>query len=154
MAWACCSYSSTSTSHGIAHSTRMKILTHSTRISHIRNSVRPTFHLLWISHIRNSIRPTFHLLRISHTQRLSPNGRGRCFNFLGQTCPDPSVTLIRRTSVATNSDSPDSLARQILTIRRIHFLPRCMRGARLTRSWCVRSARLTCPRSPHLAPGV
>ena len=62
-----------------------------------------------ISHIRNPVRPTFHLLRISHTRRLSPDGRGRRFNFPGQTCPDPSVTLIRRTSVANDSHSPDSL---------------------------------------------
>nr|CAN81252.1 hypothetical protein VITISV_034482 [Vitis vinifera] len=34
---------------------------HSIRISHIRNSVRPTFNPLRISHIRNSVRPTFHL---------------------------------------------------------------------------------------------
>ena len=62
-----------------------------------------------ISHIRNPVRPTFHLLRISHTRRLSPDGRGGRFNFPGQTCPDPSVTLIRRTSVANDSHSPDSL---------------------------------------------
>ena len=95
------------TTHGISHSTRTEILTHSTRISHIRNSVRPTFHLL----------------RISHNWRLTPDGRGGRFNFPGQTCPDPSVTLIRRISVANDSDSPNSLARQILAIRRIHFRP-------------------------------
>ena len=33
---------------------------HSTRVSHIR--IRPTFNLLRISHIRNSVRPMFHLL--------------------------------------------------------------------------------------------
>ena len=64
---------------GIAHSTRTEILTHSTRISHIRNFVQPTFHLLRISHIRNSVRPTFHILRISHIRRLS----GRRSNFSG-----------------------------------------------------------------------
>ncbi|RVW91460.1 hypothetical protein CK203_038612 [Vitis vinifera] len=45
------------------------------------------------------------------------------FNFPGQTCSDPSITLIRITSVANDSDSPDSLARQILAIHRIHFRP-------------------------------
>ena len=122
---------------GIAHSTRTEILTHSTRMSHIRNSARPTFYLIrmshsrnfarptshffQISHSRNSIRPTFHLLRIFHIRRLPPDGRGGRFNFPRQTCPDPSVTLIRRTSVASDSDSSDNLARQILAIRRIHF---------------------------------
>ena len=122
---------------GIAHSTRTEILTHSIRISHIRiqptfylilmshsrHSVRATSHFLRMSHICNYIRPTFHLLRIFHIQRLPPDGRGGQLNFPGQTCPDPSVTLIRITSVADNSDSPDSLARQILAIRRIHFRP-------------------------------
>ena len=45
------------------------------------------------------------------------------FNFFGQTCPDPLIALTRRASVADNSDSPDSLARQTLAIRRIHFRP-------------------------------
>ena len=93
------------------------------RISHIRNSVRSTFHLLRISHIRNSVRPTFHLLRIFHIRRLTPDGRGGRFNFPGQTCPDPLIALTRRASAADNSDSPDSLARQTLAIRRIHFRP-------------------------------
>nr|CAN76013.1 hypothetical protein VITISV_019182 [Vitis vinifera] len=88
-----------------------------------KNSVWPTFHLLWISHIRNSVRPTFHLLRISHIRRLMPDGRGGRFNFPGQTCPDPLIALTRRAFAADNSDSPDSLARQTLTIRRIHFCP-------------------------------
>ena len=92
---------------GIAHSTRTGILTHSTRISHIWNSVRPTFHLLQIFHIRL---PT-------------PDGRGGRFNFPGQTCLDPLVALTGRTFAADNSDSLDSLARQTLTIRRIHFRP-------------------------------
>ena len=87
------------------------------------NSVRPTFHLLRIFHIRNSVRTTFHLLWIFHSRRLSPNGRGGRFNFPGQTCPDPLVALTRRTSAADNSDSLDSLARQTLAIRRIHFRP-------------------------------
>ena len=73
---------------GIAHFTRTEILPHSTRTG-IPHSTR-------ISLIRRS---------------LSPDGRGGRFNCPGQTCPDPSVTPIRRT-------------------------------------------RLTCPRSPHLAPGV
>ena len=75
------------------------------------------------SHIRNPVRPTFHLLRISHIRRLSPDGRGGRFNFPRKTYLDPSVTLIRRTSVANDSDSPDSLVRQILAIRPIHFRP-------------------------------
>ena len=140
MAWACCSHSSssTSTSHGIVHSTWTEILTHSTQISHIRNSIRPMFHLLRISHTRNSVRPTFHLLRISHIRNsVPPDGRGERFNFPRQTCPDPSVTLIRRTSVANDSDSPDSLARQILAIRRIHFRPRCASNSSVVRAQCT-----------------
>ena len=70
---------------------------------------------------RNFVRPTFHLLRIFHSRRLSPDGRGGRFNFPGQTCSDPLVALTRRTSAADNSDSSDSLARQTLAIRRIHF---------------------------------
>nr|CAN79861.1 hypothetical protein VITISV_021997 [Vitis vinifera] len=66
---------------------------------------------------------TIHLLRILHSRRLSLDGRGGRFNFPGQTCPDPPVTLIRRTSAANDSDSPDSLAHQTLTTRRIHFRP-------------------------------
>ena len=64
MAWACCSHSSGSAS--LRHYTRMEIPTHSTRISHIRNSVWPTFNLLQRSHILNSVRLTFNLLRMSH----------------------------------------------------------------------------------------
>ena len=82
-----------------------------------------SFHSDGNSHIRNSVWPTFHLLRISHIRHLSPDGRGGRFNFPGQTYPDPSVTLIRRTSVANDLDSPDSLVRQILAIRQIHFRP-------------------------------
>ena len=111
----------------ITHSTRTEILTHSTRISHIRNSVRPTFHLL----------------RISHNWRLTPDGRGGRFNFPGQTCPDPSVTLIRRISVANDSDSPNSLARQILAIRRIHFRPQSK--SKLRQYW--RPSLLNCQSS-------
>ncbi|RVW12896.1 hypothetical protein CK203_106966 [Vitis vinifera] len=76
-----------------------------------------------ISHIRNSIRPTFHLIRIFHIRCLTSDGRGRHFNFSGQTCPDPLIGLTRRASAVDNSDSQDSLARQTLVIRRIHFRP-------------------------------
>ena len=128
--------------HGITHSTRTEFsliplgrnsrsfhpdrnsvwpMFHFLRISHSRNFVRPTFHLLRISHIRT--RPTFHLFRIFHSRRLPLDGRGGRFNFPGQTCPDPLVVLIRRTSVTNDSNSPDSLACQILAIRRIHFRP-------------------------------
>ena len=100
-----------------------KIIAHSTRMSHSRNFVRPTSHFLRISHSRNSVRLTFYLLRIFHIRRFPPDGRGGRFNFPRQTCLDPSATLIRRTSVAGDSDSLDSLARQILAIRRIHFRP-------------------------------
>ena len=96
---------------------------HLLRISHIRNSVQPTFHFLRISHIRNSVRSTFHLFRIFHIRHLTSDGRGRRFNFPGQTCPDPLIALTRKASAANNSDSLDSLARQIFAIRRIHFHP-------------------------------
>ena len=49
---------------GITHSTWTEILTHSTRISHIR--IRPTFYLIWMSHSRHSVRATSHFLRMSH----------------------------------------------------------------------------------------
>ena len=45
---------------GIAHSTRMEIIAHSTQMSHIRNSVPPTFYFIRMSHSRNSVRPTSH----------------------------------------------------------------------------------------------
>ena len=51
------------------------------------------------------------------------NIRSRRFNFPGQTCPNHSVTLTRRTSAADDSASPGSLIRQKLVIRRIHFRP-------------------------------
>ena len=44
------------------------------------------------------------------------DGRGGRFNFPGQTCPNPLVTL-------TRTAYPNSLARQTLAIRRIHFRP-------------------------------
>ena len=72
---------------------------------------------------RNSVRPTFHLLWISHIRYLTPNWRGGRFNFPDQTCPDPLITLTRRASTTDNSNSPDSLARQTLAIHRIHFRP-------------------------------
>ena len=87
------------------------------------NSVRLTFHLLRISHIRNSVRPTFHLLRIFHIRCLMPDGRGRRFNFPGQTYSDPLIALTRRASATDNSDSPYILASQTFAIRRIHFRP-------------------------------
>ena len=93
------------------------------RMSHSRHSVRPTSHFLRISHNRNSVRLTFYLLRIFHIRRFPPDGRGGRFNFPKQTCLDPSATLIRRTSVAGDSNSLDSLACQIFAIRRIHFHP-------------------------------
>nr|CAN59840.1 hypothetical protein VITISV_039833 [Vitis vinifera] len=43
-------------------------------------------------------------------RRLSPDGRGRRFNFPGQTCPDPPVALTRRVSATDDSASLDSLA--------------------------------------------
>ena len=71
----------------------------------------------------NSVRPTFHLLRIFHSRRLPPDGREVRFNFPGQTCPDQLATLTRSTFAADDSDSPDNLTRQTLTICRIHFYP-------------------------------
>ena len=96
---------------------------HLLQISYIRNSIRPTFHLLLISYIRNSVQPKFHLLWIFHIRRLTSDGTGGRFNFLGQTCPDPLIVLTRRASTADNSDSLDSLAYQTLAIRRTHFRP-------------------------------
>ena len=75
----------------IAHSTRGRIL--SGRLST----------LLRISYIRNSVRPTFHLLRIFHIRRLTPDGRGGRFNFPGQTCLDPLIVLTRRVFLSVYS---------------------------------------------------
>ena len=72
---------------------------------------------------RNSIRPTFHLLWIFRIWRLWSDGRGGRFNFPGLTCPNPLVAPTRKTSESDNSDSPGSLARQTLAIHRIHFHP-------------------------------
>ena len=80
-----------------------------------------------MSYCRHSTRPTFHLLRVFHIRRLPPDGREVRFNFPRQTCLDPLVALTRRISAADNSASPDSLARQILAIRRIHFRPQLKR---------------------------
>ena len=101
-----------------------------------KNSVRSTSNLLRMSHIRNSIRPTFHLLRIFHNRRLTPDGGGGRFNFPGQTCPDPLIALTRRASAADNSDSPNSLARQTLAIRRIHFRPQSFAPLDFNRHEC------------------
>ena len=54
----------------ITHSTRTEILTHSTRMSHIRNSFPPTFHP-GVSHLE-FCRLTFYLIRMSHIQNSSP----------------------------------------------------------------------------------
>ena len=91
-------------------------------VSHLK-FCPPTSHLLRMSHIRNSVRPTFHLLRIFHIWCLTLDGKEGRFNFPGQTCPDPLIALTRRASATDNSDSSDSLARQILVIRRIHIRP-------------------------------
>ena len=90
-----------------------------------KNSVRPTFHLPRISHIRKSVRSDMSGSsdRIFHIRRLTPDGKGGRFNFPGQTYPDLLIALTQRASVVNNSDSPDSLARQILAIYRIHFRP-------------------------------
>ena len=110
-------------SPGVSHPESCPPSFHLLRMSHIRNSIRPTFRLLRMSHIQNSVRLTFNLLRISHVRRLTPDGREGRFNFLGQTCPDPLIALTRRASATDNLDSPDSLARQSLVIRQIHFRP-------------------------------
>nr|CAN83147.1 hypothetical protein VITISV_019817 [Vitis vinifera] len=73
-----------------------RVTFHILQISHIQNSGRVTFHILRISHIRNSGRVTFHILRIFHIRRLTPDGKGGRFNFLGQTYPDPLIALTRR----------------------------------------------------------
>ena len=44
---------------------------------------------------KNSVWPKFHLLWIFHIRRLTPDGRGGCFNFPGQTCLDPLIALTR-----------------------------------------------------------
>ena len=92
------------------------------------------------------------LVRFSFIAPLHPDGNSHSFHpdishpefcladvppSPGISHPDPSVMLIRRTSVANDSDSPDSLARQILAIRRIHFRPRCASNSSVVHARCT-----------------
>ena len=111
---------------------------HLLRMSRIRNYVRPKFRLsrcLTSGILSADVPPSSDVshsefcpadvppsLDISHSTLDVGWERGR-FNFPRQTCPDPLMTLTQRASAADNSDSPDSLARQTLAIRRIHFCP-------------------------------
>ena len=95
-------------------------ITHSTWVR-IMSGRRPTFSGCLTSGILSDRHST---LSGYFTSGLTPDGRGGRFNFPGQTCPDPLIALTWRASVVAKSDSPDSLARQTLTICRIHFHPR------------------------------
>ena len=102
-----------STSHFLrmSHSRHsIRPTSHFLRMSHSRHSIRPTSHFLWMSHSRNSIQPTFHLLRIFHIRRLPPDGRGGRFNFPGQTCPDPLMTLTRTAWLVRHSRFAGSIS--------------------------------------------
>ena len=82
---------------------------HSTRMSHIRNSSVPPFHLD-VSHpeficavippgcLTSGIHLRRHSIRIFCIRHLTPDGRGERFNFPGQTYPDPLIALIQRVS--------------------------------------------------------
>ena len=59
---------------------------------------------------RNSIRPTFHLLWIFRIRCLSPDGRGGRFNFPRQTRPDPPVMLTRATWLVRHSRFAGSIS--------------------------------------------
>nr|CAN84137.1 hypothetical protein VITISV_021092 [Vitis vinifera] len=83
---------------------------HSTRMSHIRNSAAPPFHLdVRTAHpefctaippgcITSGILLRRHFTRMFRIRILTPDGRGGRFNFSGQTYPDPLIALIRRVS--------------------------------------------------------
>ena len=92
----------------IAHSTWVGIPSgcrhHSTRLS---RAITPGCrrHYIWLPplstrmyHIRNSGRVTFHLLRMFHIRQTFPDGRRGHFNFHDQTYPDPPIALTRRIS--------------------------------------------------------
>ena len=70
-------------------STRMEILT---------SGILLRRHSIPISHIRNSVRVTYHLLLIFHIRQTYLDGKGGRFNFLSQTYPDPLIALTRRVS--------------------------------------------------------
>ena len=84
-------------------------IAHSTRMSHIRNYALPTFHpdVSYPEFCSVNIPPGCltsgillrrHSIRIFRIRRLTPNGRGGRFNFLGQTYPNLLIALIRRVS--------------------------------------------------------
>ena len=76
-------------------------------------ATRGIAHSTRTSHIRNSVRPTFHILRIFRSRRLSPSERGERFNFPGQTCPDPLVTLTRTAWLVKHSRFAGSISATI-----------------------------------------
>ena len=59
---------------------------------------------------RNSIQPTFHLLWIFRIWLLWSDGRGGRFNFPGQTRPDPPVTLTRTAWLVKHSRFTGSIS--------------------------------------------
>ena len=77
---------------------RMELVRMDPYTMHTRTITLATFHLLLISHIRNFVRLTFHHLRMFHIRRLPQDGKGRRFNFPGQTYPDPPKALTQRVS--------------------------------------------------------
>ena len=70
----------------------------STRTEILTSGILLCRHSTQISHIRNSVRVTFHLLRIFHIRQTYPDGKGGLFNFPGQTYPDPPIAPTRRVS--------------------------------------------------------
>ena len=70
----------------------------STRTEILTSGILLRRHSTRISHIRNSVRVTFHLLRIFHIRQTYLDGKGGRFNFLGQKYPDPPIAPTRRVS--------------------------------------------------------
>ena len=112
-----------------------------TRISHIRNSVRPTFHPYPdVSHPRLSDRRSIHP-DISHPESCPPTFHPPgclTFEILSADVPSTWISHIWRLS-------PDGRGGWF------NFPGQTCLDPSVTP---IRSAHLTCPRSPHLAPGV
>ena len=81
---------------------------HLLRISHIQNSIQLMLHLLQISHIRNSIRPTFHLLRIYHIgNSVRSDMSGSSESAYPESIRSPQFRFSGQLGSSDTHDSPD-----------------------------------------------
>ena len=85
---------------------------------HLAHADGPPCDIAYSTRGKNSIQLAFHLIRISHNRMgeediprvdilhpdiSQPDGRGGRFNFSGQTCADPLITLTRRVFLSVYS---------------------------------------------------